>query len=155
MMIGHLTFAGIAELILAAGVVAYFQRTNPALLQRTAPGCRDRFAAENQSGWRSTRPLWAFLALLLVLAPPCILAGGSAWGEWSAHEFADPQGRAHIASASRNTPPPVDPPRELGRLSSLWMAPFPQYAFVRHPAIGYALSAMFGSGTIILVTLMA
>ena len=38
MMIGHLTFAGLAELVLAAGVVAYFQRTNPSLLKVTAPG---------------------------------------------------------------------------------------------------------------------
>ena len=156
MMIGHLTFAGIAELLLAAGVVAYFQRTNPALLQRTAPGCVEAVAAEDQRGWRSTRPLWAGLALLLVLTPLGILAGGSAWGEWSARDFSNPQGRAQIASASRNTPPPLDPPRGLGRLSSLWMAPFPQYApFVRRPAIGYALSAMFGSGAIILVMLMA
>jgi cobalt/nickel transport system permease protein len=45
----------------------------------------------------------------------------------------------------------------LERLSSLWTAPFPQYApsFVRRPAVGYALSAMFGSGAIILVSLIA
>jgi cobalt/nickel transport system permease protein len=157
MMLGHLTFAGIAELFLAAGVVAYFQRTNPALLQRTAPGCVDRIAAEDQRNWRSMRPLWAGLALLLVLTPLGILAGGSAWGEWSARDFANPQGRAQIASASRNTPPPMAAPRELGRLSSLWTAPFPQYApeIVRRPELGYVLSAMFGSGAIILVTLMA
>jgi len=33
-----LTFAGLAELVLTAGVVAYFQRTNPSLLKLTAPG---------------------------------------------------------------------------------------------------------------------
>jgi len=45
----------------------------------------------------------------------------------------------------------------LERLSSLWTAPFPQYApsFVRRPAVGYALSAMFGAGAIILVSLVA
>src|SRR3984957_5502135 len=37
MMIGHLTFAGIAEAIVAGGVVAYLQRADPALLQLTAP----------------------------------------------------------------------------------------------------------------------
>ena len=39
----------------------------------------------------------------------------------------------------------------LARLSSLWSAPFPQYAppFVRHPAFGYVMSAMFGSGLIL------
>lgn len=37
MMIGHLTFAGIAELVLSGGVVAYLQRANPSLLGGTAP----------------------------------------------------------------------------------------------------------------------
>ncbi len=36
MMIGHLTLAGAAELILSAGVVAYLQKANPALLKLTA-----------------------------------------------------------------------------------------------------------------------
>ena len=157
MMFGHLTLAGIAELSLAAGVVAYFQRTNPALLQRTAPLQVMPADAENQDAWHSGRPLWAGLALLLILTPLGVLAGGSAWGEWSARDFLSSEGRAQIASASRNTPPPMDPPRGLGHLSSLWTAPFPQYApqFVHRPALGYALSAMFGSGVIILVTLMA
>ena len=38
MMIGHLSFAGLAELVLSGGVVAYFQRANPSLLKLTAPG---------------------------------------------------------------------------------------------------------------------
>jgi len=39
----------------------------------------------------------------------------------------------------------------LERLSSVWSAPFPQYAppFVRRPAFGYVMSAMFGSGLIL------
>jgi cobalt/nickel transport system permease protein len=36
MMIGHLTFAGLAELALTAGVVAYLQRADISLLRRTA-----------------------------------------------------------------------------------------------------------------------
>ena len=41
MMLGHLTFAGLAELFVAGGVVAYLQRTNPALLgQKSAVGAR-------------------------------------------------------------------------------------------------------------------
>ncbi len=32
MMVGHLTFAGLAELFVSGGVVAYLQRANPALL---------------------------------------------------------------------------------------------------------------------------
>jgi len=161
MMIGHLTFAGLAELVLSAGVVAYFQRTNPTLLRLTAPGNvageEEIAGADNQSMWRTVRPLWIGLALLLVLTPLGILAAGTAWGEWSARDYSNLHAREQMAMASRNTAPPVQPPRELERLSSLWTAPFPQYAptFVRRPAVGYALSAMFGSGTIILVSLIA
>jgi len=101
--------------------------------------------------------LWIGLALLLVLTPLGILAAGTAWGEWSARDFSNPHAREMIAATSRNAAPPIDPPRGLERLASLWTAPFPQYApsFVRRPAVGYALSAMFGSGAIILVSLIA
>src|SRR4051794_22975887 len=37
MMIGHLTFAGLAELIVTGGVVAYLQRTDVSLLKISAP----------------------------------------------------------------------------------------------------------------------
>ena len=161
MMIGHLTFAGLAELVLTAGVVAYFQRTNPSLLKLTAPGDLavegDAAGAETQSMWRTVRPLWAGLALLMVLTPLGILAAGTAWGEWSARDFSSLQAREKMAMASNHAAPPIDPPKGLLHLSTLWTAPFPQYApsFVRRPAVGYALSAMFGSGAIILVSLIA
>jgi cobalt/nickel transport system permease protein len=237
MMIGHLTFAGFAELILSAGVVAYFQKTNPSLLLRTAPAALtdvaqgslfspaasqlgseepqgptagpalprsaalqprsqepqgrtagpvlprsaalqprseepqgrtagsalprsaalQNNAAGHPNAWQTARPLWIALALLLVLTPLGILAAGSAWGEWSARDFSSSQAREKMALASQNQAPPAQPPRGLKRLSSLWSAPFPQYApsFVRRPDLGYALSAMFGSGAIILVFLFA
>jgi cobalt/nickel transport system permease protein len=161
MMIGHLTFAGLAELVLSAGVVAYFQRTNPSLLKPTAPGPlpagTEARPAPTQGMWGTVRPLATALALLLVLTPLGILAAGAAWGEWSARDFSDPRTRQEIAAASRNAPPPLQTPRGLERLCSVWTAPFPQYApaFVRWRAVGYALSAMFGSGTIILVLLIA
>ena len=63
MMIGHLTFAGLAELVLSAGVVAYFQRTNPSLLKLTAPGAfggegDEAGAQKRKAMWRTVRPLW-------------------------------------------------------------------------------------------------
>jgi cobalt/nickel transport system permease protein len=161
MMIGHLTFAGLAELVLSAGVVAYFQRTNPSLLKLTAPGAiaaEEAIAGANsQSMWQTVRPLWIGLALLMVLTPLGILAAGTAWGEWSARDFSNLQTREKIGQASQDITPPIQPPRGLERLSGLWTAPFPQYApsFVRRPAVGYVLSAMFGSGAIILVSLFA
>ena len=161
MMLGHLTFAGLAELFVSGGVVAYLQRSNPALLgqrsgTRSGPNFGQRSAGGTEagsplSGWRTTRPLWIRLALLMLLTPLGILAAGTAWGEWGAKDFSNPQIRQQITAASRQVAPPAELPRGLVRLSSLWSAPFPQYAppFVRHPAFGYVMSAIFGSGLIL------
>jgi cobalt/nickel transport system permease protein len=129
MMIGHLTIAGLAEMVVSAGVVAYLQRSEPALLKRTAPG------AEGNATAPSLRPLWFGLAVLLILTPLGILATGSAWGEST----------------------PVPTPRGLLALSSFWTAPMPQYAppFLKSAAFGYLLSAMTGTGVILLVVLFA
>jgi len=161
MMIGHLTFAGLAESVLSGGVVAYFQRANPSLLGLTAPGA-DRGAGESrpsasEGAWSTMRPLWLALALLLALTPLGVLAGGAAWGEWGVRDFSQATARRQMAAASGNLAPPAQAPRGLERLYSVWTAPFPQYApsFVRRPALGYLLSAMFGSGVIILVFMTA
>ena len=85
-----------------------------------------------------------------MLTPLGLLAGGSAWGEWSASQLADPAARQEMASASlRQAPPPV-PPAGLERLATVWTAPFPDYAppFLRSRALGYVLSAMFGAGLV-------
>jgi len=160
MMIGHLSFAGLAEMVLSGGVVAYLQRANPSLLKLTAPGATGGDEEPRQVTWRGAwsglKPLWTALALLLALTPLGILAGGAAWGEWGARDFSDAAARQRIAAASRNLAPP-QAPQGLERLYSVWTAPFPQYApaFVRRPALGYLLSAMFGSGIIILGCLIA
>ncbi|MGH9452953.1 MAG: cobalt transporter CbiM, partial [Terriglobia bacterium] len=132
MMIGHLTFAGFAELIISGGVVAYLQRTNPSLLKYTAPGVlpsdEDMQPALARSGWKAARPLWIATALLLILTPLGILAVGTAWGEWTARDYSNPSIRQKIAAASGNVPPPAQAPQGLRRLASIWAAPFPQYA---------------------------
>ena len=161
MMLGHLTFAGLAEMVLSAGVVAYFQRTNPAMLRLTAPGAsvdgEGLGTSALRNAWANVRGLCMALALLMVLTPLGILATGTAWGEWSARELSSPQARQNIAAASGHIAPPVEAPRGLERLNSVWTAPFPQYApsFVHRPAVGYALSALFGAGIIMLVFLIA
>ena len=155
MMIGHLTFAGLAELITAGGVVAYLQRSDPSLLKLTAPDAPNTETGE-KSGWRTTRPLWIGLAALMILTPLGLLAAGTAWGEWDAQDFADPALREQIAAASNNQAPPTAPPEGLARLSSIWTAPFADYAppFMSSPQFGYILSAMFGTGLIIAVFLL-
>jgi cobalt/nickel transport system permease protein len=155
MMIGHLTFAGLAELVLSAGVVAYLQRTDPGLLKQSAPGAVSKEDA-TVTGWRALRPLWTGLAALLLLTPAGVLAVGTAWGEWSAQDFANTEVRQEIATASQNHAPPTQAPSGLQRLSSKWTAPFPNYApaIVRNRSFGYMLSGMFGTGVVItLITL--
>jgi cobalt/nickel transport system permease protein len=152
MMIGHLTLAGLAEAVVSAGVVAFVQKTDPGLL-RLNPAHAGALAA-GSPGSRGLRSLWLGLGLLMVLTPVGILATGTAWGEWAASDFASPGGRAAIASASLGHAPPSRAPSGLQRLSSAWTAPWHDYApsFVRSPALGYALSAMFGAGLVVLAS---
>jgi cobalt/nickel transport system permease protein len=160
-MIGHLTFAGLAELVVTGGVVAYLQRANPALLRFTAPGIPmprgDEERAAAMSGLSASRPLWTAVGLLMVLAPLGLLAAGKAWGEWSVDDFSESATRQQIAHASRNVAPPAAAPSGLERLSSVWTAPFPDYspAFVRSQTFGYILSATLGIGMIILLSILA
>ncbi|MEP7355238.1 MAG: cobalt transporter CbiM [Acidobacteriota bacterium] len=153
MMLGHLTIAGLAELIVSAGVVAFLQRSNPSLLKATA-GTVARNAPESipVPGVRKLQPLWIGLGLLMVMTPLGILAAGSAWGEWVASDFASPEIRQQIVGASLQQPAPSRAPEGLQQMSQLWTAPFARYAppYVRNPSFGYFLSAMFGTGFVIL-----
>jgi cobalt/nickel transport system permease protein len=158
MMLGHLTIAGIAEAIVSTGVVAFLQRSDVSLLKATAP--REPGAtppASPPSTARALRPLWAALAMLLVLTPLGILAAGSAWGEWMASDYSNAALRSQIAASSFAQAPPAIPPTGLARLSMVWTAPFARYAppLVRNASFGYLLSAMFGVGLIVLICMAA
>lgn len=156
MMIGHLTLAGLAELVISAGVVAYLQRSDPSLLAFGAAVTTDRREDEPASLWWKTRFLWAGLAVLMVLTPLGLVVAGVAWGEWSAASLADPAARAEIAAVS-GAALPDRAPSGLARLSSIWTAPFAGYAppFSHAPAIGYVLSATFGGGLLLLAFSLA
>ncbi len=156
MMIGHLTVAGMAELVISAGVVSYLQRAEPSLLAATAPHAAQSSARQTAAA-PATRPLWIALAVLLILTPLGILAAGSAWGEWTPEEFSNAAARQRIAAASGHRLPPAAAPAGLQRMSSFWTAPMPRYAppFLKSAAFGYALSAMTGTGMILLVFLTA
>jgi cobalt/nickel transport system permease protein len=148
MMIGHLTVAGLAEMIVSGGVVAYLQRAEPALLKTTAPGA----SVGDSVGWKNTRPLWIALAVLLVLTPLGILAAGAAWGEWVPEDFSTPQARQQIAAASGNQAAPAQAPAGLQKFATIWTAPMPRYAppILKSAQLGYILSAMAGTGLIVL-----
>jgi len=156
MMAGHLTIAGLAELLLSAGLVAWLQRSHPSLLSATAPGAAATEGEESGTGWMAMRPLLIGLAALMLITPLGILAVGTAWGEWSPRDLADHTARQQIAAASANQQLPPGVPQGLDRLSSVWTAPFPSYAppLLHTPSFGYLLSAAFGSGLILLVALV-
>lgn len=158
MMIGHLTFAGLAEAVISAGMVSYLQRADLGLLrgisglaQTPAPVVAGVLAE------RSPARLWWTIAFLMLFTPLGILAAGTAWGEWSSADLTNPHTRQQIGIASGNHAPPSSVPVGIQKLSSLWTAPFPGYAprFVRSPQLGYLLSAMFGVGVLVLASLLS
>ena len=155
MLIGHLSFAGIAELVISGGLISWLQHANPALLKMTAPEAGDSEALPEPFGWAALRPLWIGLAALMIATPLGLLAAGTAWGEWSPEDFKKPEARQEIAAASHNLAPPENPPAGLERLGSIWSAPIPDYApkFLKSEKLGYVLSAMFGSGLTIFACL--
>ena len=155
MMIGHLAIAGVAEGIIAAGLVAYLQAADPALLQSTSGLAPGATAACQPSMRHPQRRWWIAIALLLLLTPLGVLTAGTAWGEWSASSFSSAEGRARIAAASQNRPAPAVAPTGLQRLSSLWTSPVPAYAppVLKSTSFGYFLSGMFGVGLVIMLSL--
>jgi cobalt/nickel transport system permease protein len=146
MMIGHVTVAGGAELLLSAGLVAWLQRAHPELLARSPMA----------GGWRSARALGYGLAGVMILTPLGLLAVGTAWGEWGAADFADAGARQEILRASLNAAPPEVAPAGMQRLATFWTAPVPDYApaFMQSAVYGYLLSALLGAGLILLLFLV-
>jgi len=157
MMIGHLTLAGLAEAVISAGLVAYLQAADPALLRNTAgvPPATQAAPEIMPAATNSLRRLWVAVALLMVLTPLGILAAGKAWGEWSPSDLATRQSQAQATAAASDGLQSQAIPAGMQRLSKLWSAPFPAYAptFVRSARFGYFLSAMFAVGVLLLVSL--
>jgi cobalt/nickel transport system permease protein len=155
MMIGHLAVAGIAEAAIAAGLVVYLQVADPSLLRSTSGLPATVSSAGELAPQKSLRKLWITVALLMFLTPLGILAGGTAWGEWSATQV-NAAAHAEISSGGQNRVQTIATPAGLQRLSSLWTAPIPNYApqFVKSPSFGYLLSAMFGVGLLMAFSLV-
>ncbi|MFY9326879.1 MAG: cobalt transporter CbiM [Georgfuchsia sp.] len=155
MMIGHLTIAGLAELVISGGLVAYLQRANPDLLAFSVPNVAKKLATT--SVWKSTLALWYLVAGLMILSPLGLIAAGTAWGEWGVEDFANAEVRQEILRASGNVAPPTSAPKGMKQLASLWKAAVPDYApsFMHNASVGYILSAVFGAGLILLLFLLS
>jgi cobalt/nickel transport system permease protein len=155
MMIGHLTFAGLAEAAISAGMISYLQKADVGLLRgarNLAQGPETAIPVIERSQSR----LWWAVALLMVLTPLGILAAGTAWGEWSSADFASHRAPAQVEATTAD-PALMAAPAGLQKLSALWTAPFPGYAprFIKSPSFGYFLSAVFGVGFLALASLIA
>jgi len=95
--------------------------------------------------------LWLGLVILIVISPlglivPELFKTGSAWGEWGADEIPELVGYV---------------PSGLAKLSTLWNAPIPDYAFqgwaergLGHLSIAYIISAILGCAIIAGVMLL-
>ena len=182
MMIGHLTIAGMAELILTAGLVAWLARSHPSLLSTTAPknllfaqrfsGCGAGRQACNAGGpaGRTAHSTGLAAALLLGGAGASACPAEEPAAGWKVLRplliglatlmLVTPLGILAVGTAwgewsPSDFPAPVLPPG-LGRLASIWTAPIPDYAppFLRSASLGYILSALFGAGLILLAALL-
>ena len=99
-----------------------------------------------------TTKLWIGLAIMIILSPiglilPEHFKAGSAWGEWGAEEMQKLVGYI---------------PQGLQKLSSIWNAPLPDYAFkgweergLPHLSLAYIISAIVGIAiTVIVVSII-
>ena len=100
---------------------------------------------------KTTKKLWIGLAILAILSPLGILLpeyfkAGAAWGEWGSDEMEKLIGYI---------------PRGLERLSAVWNAPLPDYAFkgwdgkgLAGLSLGYVISAIIGISVIVVSMLL-
>jgi cobalt/nickel transport system permease protein len=112
MLLGHLTVAGPAEALLTGGLYAYLRKFDIAWFQTSN--------ADAPAGTAVSWHGWALLAATLALTPLGILAGGTAWGEWTPSELLSGHGARSVSLASI--------PEGLNRLHSIWSAPIAGYS---------------------------
>ncbi len=126
MALEHLIFFGPVEALATMGVVAALGKQDSALLAMKPAA-------------KPLRWLWAALGVLILLTPIGVLAGGTAWGEWSPEQL-----RARLGFV----------PAGLGRLGGAWTAAMPAYApaFIKNPLLGYLFAAVVGSVLVIAIT---
>jgi cobalt/nickel transport system permease protein len=128
MVIPHALVASAAEAFLTVLVLAYLQRSNPAILQAAEKPAQ----VFESSGIGKLRRLWVVLLVLAVVSPLGLLAPGTAWGEWGTEELTK-MGLKTI-------------PQGIAQLSGIWGAPLAGYDLpaLGNANLGYILSAFLG-----------
>lgn len=142
MALAHLTVAGIVEVMLTAGVVAYLQRANLPILRinhAALPETDEEMAPPRKLGWR-----WSLIGLgtMVVLTPLGLISPGGAFGE-DAPQDLDLK-RYHLNAV----------PSGLRHYAGFWHnALFSGYDFTNdsHPVIGYLVSAIAGIAVIAVI----
>jgi cobalt/nickel transport system permease protein len=150
MALAHLTIAGVAELIVTLGVVAYLQRANLPLLRINHPGVVDTDAELAPTRGRPSLR-WALIGIttMIVLSPLGLLAPGGAYGE-------DAPGELNLDKYGLNAVP-----SGLAKYNDFWKHTLlSDYGFSsgKHANLAYVLSAIVGAlvvGGVILILVAA
>ncbi|MFB3738011.1 MAG: cobalt transporter CbiM [Candidatus Velamenicoccus archaeovorus] len=135
MMLAHVTVAGLAEFVVAAGVIAYLQRANVPILRinhADVPVTDEELERRRKLGWR-----WVLVGMgvTILLTPLGLLAPGGAFGEDVPADL--DLGRYNLKAV----------PAGLERFSSFWSHTLlGGYGFEsgQHAALAYILSAILG-----------
>jgi cobalt/nickel transport system permease protein len=147
MLGAHLLVAGVVELVLTAGVIAYLQRANVPLLRINHPTVpeADEQLAPLERGPR-VRGLLLGLAAMLALAPLGLVATGGAFGEDAPADLDLQRYGLHAV------------PTGLHRYGDFWShSLLPGYDFQgsSHPTVAYYASALVGTLLIAAVVFVA
>lgn len=119
MMLGHLTVAGIAEVVFTVGILEFVRNAAPSF------GIADNAAPVE----KVPTPVLALIAALVLATPLGLIATGDAWGEWGLEDLAEMVGYA---------PAGMEGGWELSTL-------MPDYSIGGMPEwAGYILSAVIG-----------
>ena len=132
MLLGHLTVAGIAEVVFTVGILAF--------VRKVAPGFGVQAVEGAPAGGRVLAPVIALVAALVVATPLGLIAQGDAWGEWGTEDLAGMVGYT---------------PAGLG-YGWEWSAFMPDYSIGALPEwSGYILSAIIGVALLIVIFRLA
>ncbi|MBP3892588.1 MAG: cobalt transporter CbiM [Atopobiaceae bacterium] len=129
MMLGHLTIAGLAEVVFTVSILPFVQNAAPS------------FGIETSSPSKaSMAPVFGLIAVLIAACPLGLIATGDAWGEWGVEDLADMVGYT---------------PAGLGD-GWEWSALMPDYAVGSLPEwIGYVISAVIGVSLLVVIFRLA
>ena len=128
MALGHLTIAGLAELVFTVGILAF--------IRKVAPGFALNPGSQTSTSGRVLGPVAALIAVLIVATPLGLLATGDAWGEWGIGDLTGMVGYAPSGLAN----------------GWEWSAFMPDYSIGALPeAAGYILSAIIGVALLIIL----